>query len=301
MLKPSFSEARDILHAQLCYQLFITPIHLPLEKKYRQFAQRACEYFEEKRTEAIHLQFPRHHILHHFAQNNTPQAPKVLITHGWMSRAAYMVRLTQHLYHAGYDVYVLDFPAHGEAKGVQLTWTDATFILKNILNQFGPFYAVMGHSFGGSMLLNALNLSGQLPEWKIEQLPERTVLIASPTRMRSPVHQLARRYKLSGVAYQHLRDVIYHQAEVDPKLIRLQNFINQNNQLSVLCIHGEQDETVLPNESLIFCEKHPEARLEILSGADHVSVLMDERVEQMIHEFLESELEKKDRNQLILP
>ncbi|WP_058502970.1 alpha/beta hydrolase [Legionella israelensis] len=286
MMLTTITEARNFLHAQLCYQLFITPLHLPVEKQYRHFASRACEYFEDKRSEAIHQQYPRHHIIHHFAQAHRPQAKKILIAHGWMSRAAYMIRLTHTLHQQGYDVYIPDFPAHGEAKGFQLPWTDAVLILKNIINQFGPFYAVIGHSFGGSMLLNTLNLAGQLPDWQLKYTPERFILIASPTRMRSPVHRLARRFKLNGAGFQCLRDVIYQQADIDPRLVRLQNFLVQGRTIPFLCIHGEKDLTVHPKESIIFCRNYHHGELKMLKDATHVSVLLDERVEQHASEFL---------------
>lgn len=56
-----------------------------------------------------------------------------------MSRAAYMVRLIRLLHKEGYEVYAIDFPAHGEAKGIQLPWTDAIAIIKETINQFGIF------------------------------------------------------------------------------------------------------------------------------------------------------------------
>lgn len=287
MMANSFSDIRDVLHAQLCYQLFITPIHLPIEKKYRDFAKMACEFIEVKRSEVIHQEFPRHHVLHRFKQKNNPNAKKILITHGWMSRAAYMVRLIRILHQQGYDVYALDFPAHGEAKGIQLTWTDAIAVIRESLNQHGPFYGVIGHSFGGSMLLNTLNIAGQLSEWQLNVKPERAILIASPTQMRSPVSNMARRLKLSGQGYLYLRQLFRQQAEVDLNLVSLRHFIAQPHKTPFLCIHGEQDETINPKESLIFCHEYPNARLSLLPDADHVSVLMDERVEQLVCEFLE--------------
>lgn len=75
---------------------------------------------------------------------------------------------------------------------MQLPWTDAVAILRDTINQYGPFYAVIGHSFGGSMLLNTLNVSGQLPDWQLKYKPECAILIASPTQMRSPVNRIAK-------------------------------------------------------------------------------------------------------------
>ena len=286
MLTESITHIIDLLHAKFCYQIFITPIHLPLDKKYREFAHMACEFIEGRRNEIIHQEFPRHHVLHRFTPANNPMPKKILITHGWVSRAAYMVRLIRRLHQQGYDVYALDFPAHGEAKGLQLPWTDAIEIIRNTLNQHGPFYGVIGHSFGGSMILNTLNLAGQLPEFHLKSKPECAVLIASPTQMRSPVNSIARRFKLSGNGYLHLRQLIRQQATIDPKFIRLRHFISQTPDIPFLCIHGTLDKTIAPKESIIFCQEYKNASLSLLAEADHVSVLMDERVELLVDDFL---------------
>jgi alpha-beta hydrolase superfamily lysophospholipase len=286
MMINSLAYIRDFLHAQLCYQLFITPLHFPIEKKYRDFAKMACEYIEGKRSEVIHQETPRHHVIHRFKQAKNPDAKKILISHGWMSRAAYMVRLIKYLHQQGYDVYALDFPAHGEAKGFQLLWTDAVAILKETINQHGPFHGVVGHSFGGSMLLSTLNIAGQLPDWQLNYKPERVVLIASPTQMRSPINTIARRFKLSSQGYLQLRQLIRQQAEIDLKLIHLRHFLSQTADIPFLCIHGEQDITVNPKESIIFCREYKKAHLSLLPDADHVSVLMDKRVEHLVCNFL---------------
>lgn len=277
---------RDLLHAQLCYQFFITPVRMPLEKQYRDFAKLACEFTEGKRSEVIHQSIPRHHVLHRFKPPNNPNAKKILIAHGWMSRAAYMIRLILALHQEGYDVYALDFPAHGESEGLQLTWTDAVAVIKETVNQHGPFYGIIGHSFGGSMLLNTLNLAGQLPEWKLNSKPQRAVLIASPTCMRSPVRSLAKNFKLTGSGYLQLRQLIRKQAEIDTKLVQLRRFVSQTPNIPFLCIHGKLDETVHPRESIDFCNQYKNANLTLLADANHISVLMDERVEHLVAEFL---------------
>lgn len=282
----SFKHFRDYLHAQLCYQLFITPMYLPLKKEHRDFAKKGCEFIEVKRSEVIHQEFPRHHVLHRFAQINNPQAKKILIAHGWMSRAAYMTRLIRSLHVQGYDVYALDFPAHGDAKGIQLLWTDAIQILRNTLNCHGPFYGAIGHSFGGSMLLTTINLAGQLPEWELINSPKRIVLIASPTRMRSPVKRIAKLFKLTEKGYLQLRHLIRHQAKIDPTLTRLHHFLAQEPAIPFLCIHGELDNTVSPEESLFFCKAYKYGHCALLPDADHLSVLIDERVEQLVNDFL---------------
>lgn len=287
MINASLAHIRDILHAKFCYQLFITPIHLPIEKEYRDFARLACELLEDKRTEVIQEEYPRHHVLHHFVPQKNANGKKILITHGWVSRAAYMVRLSNTLHQQGYEVYAIDFPAHGEAKGLQLPWMDAVAIIQSTLNKYGPFHGVVGHSFGGSMLLNTLNIAGQLRDWKLDCKPERAILIASPTQMRNPIRHAAKRLKLSSSGYLHFRQLLQDQANINLNLIRLHHFVSQAPNIPFLCIHGELDKTVSPRESIRFCRKYQNADLRILPDANHISVLMDERVENLVCDFLQ--------------
>lgn len=285
MLVKMLTDMKDFVHAQLCYQLFITPLPLKMESEYRDFATRACEFIINHRTNILSFDSPKHYVIHHFAQQDNPHAKKILITHGWTSRAAYMIRTIKMLHKQGYEVYALDFPAHGEAHGFQLTWLDAVIILRETLNRLGPFYGVIGHSFGGSMLLNTLNLASQLPQWEINSVPERAVLLSAPTTMRTPVSKLARRLKLSGQGLLLFRAAIRQHSETSIKHLNFRNFINHAN-TPILCIHGQDDDTIDPNESIIFCRRYPHASLVLIPGIDHVGVLIDKRVENLVGNFL---------------
>lgn len=75
---------------------------------------------------------------------------------------------------------------------------------------------------------------------------------------------------------------------LDTRLVRLRRFLLQNPDTPFLCIHGELDSTVHPNESIGFCKQYKNSNLSILPNADHISVLMDERVEHLLCEFLVS-------------
>lgn len=284
MLTTSLTVMRDFFHAQLCYQFFITPLPLPLEEEYRDFAARGLEFLSSRRTHIIQRNNPRHHVIHHFTNNNS-FAKKILITHGWMSRSAYMARSIHTLSEQGYEIYALDFPAHGESKGFQVTWLDSVTIIRQILNDYGPFYGVVGHSYGGSMLLNTLNLAHQLPEWEITHLPEKAVLIAAPINVSTPVSSIARRFKLSSRGFLNFRNAIKYHSNAQLKYITCRNFIN-HSQIPVLCIHGNDDTSISPEESIKFCRRYPYSSLVLLPKVDHVGVLIDKRVERTVSDFL---------------
>lgn len=279
------SDMRDQLQALFCYQLVITPLPLMIDKKYQKFAREACEFISTKRSNLITCASPRHYVIHHFAQAENPHAKKILITHGWMSRAAYMANLINALHQQGFEIYALDFPAHGEAPGWQLPWTDAARIIKETLNTMGPFYAAIGHSFGGSMILNALNLSTQLPEWELYSELERVVLLASPTCMRRPVADLARRLHMSGTSLIRLREIMSNRAHTDLGRLNYRYFINQHK-TPLLCVHGKNDNSVHPRESILFCRSYPYGSLALLPEIDHTNILINECVTQRVCDFL---------------
>lgn len=287
MLANAFTELQDFLHLSLCYQLFITPLPIPLEKEYREFARRACTHLMEERSNIIHRTQPRRHVLHHFAQPLNRHAKKVLITHGWMSRAAYMIRSIRALHEAGFEVFALDFPAHGEAGGWQLPWIDAVSVLHQVLKDFGPFYAVIGHSFGGSMALNTLNLSYQSENWHIETKPERLILLAAPTRMYKPIGILARKLSLKKKCFVQLCKLIGEKANTDLKKLHFRYFTEKST-IPTLCIHGKQDTSVSPLESILFCRSYPYASLSLIKEIDHVGILIDPKVEHRVVDFLVS-------------
>lgn len=285
MLINRFLEVKDFFQAKICYQLFITPLPIKMPKEYLDFTVRAREFLFDKRCSKMEFDSPRHHVIHRFSQEKGLNPKKVLITHGWTSRAAYMVRTIRILHQQGYDVYALDFPAHGEAKGIQLPWFDAMVILRNTMNNLGPFYAVIGHSFGGSMLLNTLNLAGQLPNWQLTSIPERLVLMASPTRTRTPICHFARRANLSSQGFALFRENIQKHSFININLLNYRHFIRKA-QVPVLCIHGQKDSLIDVQESIQFCQKYPHASLALIPDVDHIGILIDKRVENMVGNFL---------------
>lgn len=73
---------------------------------------------------------------------------KVLLVHGWGSRASHFYYIIKGLSKAGYKVISLDLPGHGASSG---QWTDIlqiTEALKKVAPEHLSFEAVISHSFG---------------------------------------------------------------------------------------------------------------------------------------------------------
>ena len=80
----------------------------------------------------------------------------MLVIHGWASRTEYMKPLIESYRDAGYRVVALDLPGHGHSSGRRLTMLHALDAARVAGEWFGPFAAIVGHSFGGAVAANAV-------------------------------------------------------------------------------------------------------------------------------------------------
>lgn len=108
------------------------------------------------------------------------QAPRILLVHGWGSRAEYLTDLAFALHHSGADVVLLDLPGHGRSSGRRLDLKMAAEAIVAAERHFGTFDGVVGHSFGGAAVMMAAG--GIFPELHRLQA-RRLVLIGSPSSM----------------------------------------------------------------------------------------------------------------------
>jgi pimeloyl-ACP methyl ester carboxylesterase len=115
-----------------------------------------------------------------FATTRTPSRGKVLLLHGWTARAIFMTAFVAPLTEAGFDVIVCDLPGHGDASGRKLHIPLAVAALQALHAETGPWYGIIGHSFGGAI---APALIGGMVEGYPELGIERLVLIAAPHSM----------------------------------------------------------------------------------------------------------------------
>ncbi|UUP15592.1 2-succinyl-6-hydroxy-2,4-cyclohexadiene-1-carboxylate synthase [Nitratireductor thuwali] len=104
----------------------------------------------------------------------------ILVTHGWGSRSEYMRAIIGELRAHGFRVIALDLPGHGASSGRRLHMASAVAAVKTVQDWFGPFAGLVGHSFGGTVLVNALKGSVN----GLEPVDAgRLALIASPNSM----------------------------------------------------------------------------------------------------------------------
>jgi pimeloyl-ACP methyl ester carboxylesterase len=78
---------------------------------------------------------------------------RVLVIHGLDSSSHVMNLMCYGLADAGFEVFSIDFPGHGESRA-SFNAVRARDVAGQVLDKLGPETAVLGHSFGGGVLLD---------------------------------------------------------------------------------------------------------------------------------------------------
>ncbi len=117
---------------------------------------------------------------HHLPAEGEADRRRILVVHGWGSRAEYLSDLAWGLRQTGADVIVLDLPGHGASSGRRLDLKIAAEAIVAAERHFGRFDGVVGHSFGGAAVMMAAGgVFSDLQTLKAG----RIALIGSPSSM----------------------------------------------------------------------------------------------------------------------
>lgn len=246
--------------------------------------RRAIAQAQDFMTEARHHRLTTRSgcaMVHEFRPQAMSGQGAVLVIHGWRSRTEYMRALIEGFRFAGFRVYSLDLPGHGGSQGRRLNMAMAVEAVRAAADWFGPFRAMVGHSFGGAVAVNAAvgSIDG-LPPVPVERL----VCIASPSSMPKLFSDFGRMMALgpkaqSVVEDQVLRVTGHPIAEFDSarQLLRVP--------LPTLVIHDEQDREVSVDEAIHAARAGEHVRLELTQGLGHRRIIADPDVVRSAVQF----------------
>ncbi len=86
-----------------------------------------------------------------------PASPRVMLLHGWESRAGRLAVWVEPLLAAGFEVVAFDAPAHGESTGRRANPMAFVEALQAVVERVGPLSACVAHSLGGFTSLLAVS------------------------------------------------------------------------------------------------------------------------------------------------
>lgn len=198
-------------------------------------------------------------------------AGTVLVVHGWRSRTEFMAGLIASYRNAGFRVVSLDLPGHGASTGRRLTMASAVAAIRIAADRFGPFAAIVGHSFGGAVAANAV--TGSVAG--VARVDAKSlVLIAAPSSMPAIFDEF----------FRHIRLGPRSRAAVAERVRRvagrpLEDYVGSSllaqTPVPTLVIHAPDDREVAAWHAEDYAKAGPHVRLHWRPGLGHRRILAD--------------------------
>lgn len=212
-------------------------------------------------------------------------AKRVLVLHGWRSRSEHMKLVIAGLLAEGYRVIALDLPGHGRSSGRRLNLALAVEAAHLAAQWFGPFAAVVGHSFGGAVAVNAAAGSVRgIPPLETSRL----VLISAPSSLPAIFSEFGRFLSLGTRTQTGLA------AEVERVAGKpLETYVGAlqlaEHKVPSLVVHAPDDKEVSPRDAEAFAGAGPHVRLRWAPGLGHRRILADRAVIDDVARFIACE------------
>lgn len=198
------------------------------------------------------------------------RGPGVLMLHGWNGRGIQFQGFIEPLVAAGYTAIALDGPAHGESGGRYTNYFDFSDTARAFL---APrlslnIRAVIGHSFGAAVLINALAK---------DRLAVPAFFISPVLRLRELFISAARQIGASTKITEQMIETF--EAQYGYSLTE-DNPIRLLEQLSVpiLIAHDTEDHTISINDSEQQARAYDTVDLLVTHGLGHRRILSDPAV-----------------------
>lgn len=278
VIRSLFGAAEHIapgIGGRAAFELFCrTPNPKHLSEGERRAVNRAAGFMEEARHHQIALG-RRCVVVHEFRpRGGRENAGTVLVLHGWRSRTEYMRSLILAYRDAGFRVMSLDLPGHGGSAGRRLNLATAVRAAHAAGEWFGPFDAVVGHSFGGSVAVNAVagSVAGVPP-----LAASKLVLIAAPSSMPDLFEEFGRFLNLGPRIQSALAEEVRRIAGRP-----LDEFVGSRQlaetQVPTLVMHAPDDREVPADHAKLFAAAGDHVRLRWAPGLGHRRILSDPTV-----------------------
>jgi pimeloyl-ACP methyl ester carboxylesterase len=182
LIRTIFKTASGIspaLAGAMAHKLFSTPLKVGrLSAAEKRLVARA----EAKLATAEHIAIAtdKHSIAaYRFGAKKDESSKRIILVHGWMSGARFMLAIMDRLVSLGHEVICFDLPAHGSSSGKSTNLIECAEALKSVISHFGPVDRIIAHSFGGAVTAYALSRASK----PVLINGGEVILLASPNRL----------------------------------------------------------------------------------------------------------------------
>lgn len=203
----------------------------------------------------------------------------VLLTHGWHGRAAEFADIVHELRSDDRTVIAFDAQGHGESGGRAPDVRDFAAAIEALAQRYGPFEAMVAHSFGNLASTLAIRNGVQTG---------RLVSIGGVAELRYVVTTVG------GVMQLNLRTMNGVVRRIERRRFReVPDVWNSMSATAIpldiplLIIHDRDDTWVTPAQAEVLAAAHPQtSRTMFTSGLNHHRVMRDAQVLDAITQFL---------------
>jgi pimeloyl-ACP methyl ester carboxylesterase len=204
--------------------------------------------------------------------------PKVVLLHGWGSRASRFGDFIAPLRAAGFSVLGSDAPAHGASRGRTSDLPRFRDSLATVLRTHEPIHAVIGHSLGGGALLTVLAETA-------DHHPKKICLFGVPSDMDYILESFSMMLGLQAPALANMR------ARFSAHFGRPASAISvaaaaAGVRVPVLVVHDADDNVAPFGQGAALAAAIPGARLITTHGFGHSGALRDPATIRSVVEFL---------------
>ncbi len=217
-------------------------------------------------------------------------AGTVLVVHGWRSRTEFMRALILAYRDAGFRVLSLDLPGHGGSSGRRLTLVDAVRAIHAVGQWFGPFSAIVGHSFGGAVAANAV--AGSIAGVGATEA-SRLVLIAAPSSLRIVFERF---FDFLAIGPRTRARVVARVGRLAGRPLDELDGTSQLAQARVptLVVHAPDDREVPSSHAVAFAKAGPHVHVHWADGLGHRRILSEPAVVRQALDFVSRSLATAD-------
>lgn len=203
---------------------------------------------------------------------------KVMLVHGWSGRATNFYKIIEALIGLNCDVYAFDAPAHGKSRGLITNLPEFTLCLEALLNRWGPFDSILGHSGGG---FASAYVCAHRPEIK------KLILISPFDRSMDLFEKYFELIGLEKKAQSLMYNYFFRKTNIDVSEFSC-SISAQSINAKTLVIHDENDREVELYNSINIDKNLKNGELIVTKGLGHRRILRTESVIDKIVSFLKS-------------
>jgi pimeloyl-ACP methyl ester carboxylesterase len=255
------------MNAEEAYQLFMTPGRpAPRARREQELADRG----EPLTLEVFGITVRGH---------RWGSGPRVLVQHGWGTRATAMWAQIKAVEAAGFEVYAFDAPGNGDSDSDISTMFHFAETMRVAGEAFGPFAGVVTHSIASSGL--PLALSQGLKADRVAMMSPRDELAKFLTRF----------LELADISKEHFDGVMAiwdRELGWNRVLDATPSVLAPAFDFPALIIHDRDDEDVDYQDSERIHAAWRNSELMLTDGLGHARIVRSDEVAQRIVQFLSS-------------